>query len=306
MKSVDVSNLLRVLYFVAAVCIVAIHANTLFAVANPADWNVILHRVVCKWIPCWAVPFFFVSSGFFFGRGRYVAGRERWGSFARGKVRSVLLPYLMWSVLAALLLVPLTVANNLYTHHALLERTFLGQGDVIRSMGCLFGIGVYGGPCHNGPLWFLRSLALLFVLAPLWRFLARSRYGLILLVSAFFFVRCGMVPEFVYGYDWEFFFLGVVLSRILPVTMLERREGQMLSYVPVFVNGSFWLYCTHTIILGYVLAAGHFLFGKTDFAIAGLTLVAIPLTVSVSLFVGVVVEKAFPRFFTVLNGGRKL
>lgn len=304
MNKINVSNLLRVVYFVAAICIVAIHANTIHVVSSPSAWNIKFHNIVCHRFTFWAVPFFFIMSGFFFVRGRYVREDEGYFEFLSGKIKSIAIPYFLWSVVAAIILVPVVVANNFYAHRDLLERTFLESGEVFKSISALFGIGVWGGPCHNGPLWFLRSLMLLFVFAPLFRVLSRCRMGTWLLVVVFVILLVWDEPKIMYGYDWEYFLLGIVLGRCLPASILECHNGQLLVTIPHFMHLSFWLFCTHDIILGWVLGAGHFIFGKSNIAIACLTVIAIPLTVVVALGLAWLCYKFFPKVFVMLNGGR--
>lgn len=60
----SVSDILRVTSFVAALCVVAIHSNV------DGCWN-----FVCRTLTSWAVPYFFMVSGFFFAIGSYSCNR---------------------------------------------------------------------------------------------------------------------------------------------------------------------------------------------------------------------------------------
>jgi len=84
----SISVALRIASFFAAVLVVAIHANTIGCIAEPAKWNVRWHWCLCSCLNRWAVPFFFTLSGFWFVFGRYVQENDRGGHFGNfGKVR---------------------------------------------------------------------------------------------------------------------------------------------------------------------------------------------------------------------------
>ena len=53
----------RLLSFVAALAVVAIHSDCTFVLDNPARWNVFVERLFCQRLSKWAVPFFFLMSG---------------------------------------------------------------------------------------------------------------------------------------------------------------------------------------------------------------------------------------------------
>ena len=61
---IEISEALRIISFIAAICVVMIHSNV------DGKWN-----FMCSTLTGWAVPFFFFAcSGFFFGIGDFVRG----------------------------------------------------------------------------------------------------------------------------------------------------------------------------------------------------------------------------------------
>ena len=54
------------LSFVAMVCVVMIHSHAIGTFEHPAAWCVFLQTLLMRTATNWAVPFFFVVSGFFF------------------------------------------------------------------------------------------------------------------------------------------------------------------------------------------------------------------------------------------------
>ena len=96
----------------------------------------------------------------------------------RKKARSLLVPYLCWGLLGALIVMPLICFTNLQTDHPLFERTVFAVPGVWGKCRTLFGLE--GGPTWNLALWFVRSLMPIFVLLPLWQLLGRlSRWALV-------------------------------------------------------------------------------------------------------------------------------
>lgn len=302
------SNALRIASFVAAVLVVAIHANMLHCVAEPTRWNQILHYALCECLNQWAVPFFFTMSGFWFVLGRYVT-QGGYKSFLAGKCKTLLLPYMLWVLIATIIGQPAIICANLLAHRPLLTHSVFAlisnPWDFVNS---LFAI-TNTSPMHLGVLWYVRALLILFLLAPLWRFMAtKSRAWILLIVFAF--VRCfspsGYIPGIALRYLSAYFLLGIVIAVYLPRRWLESCAGssEMCKSLPRWVGMSFWLYCIHNIILAYMLSAGHALLGKTNVAIAILTPLSTVLCCVVALPLGLLVQRKWPKAYALLSGSR--
>lgn len=300
----SLSDGLRILSFVAAICVVMIHANTIFVVDNPAPWNVMAHNLFCSILPCWAVRYFFLCSGFLFGLSAYVKnGGYRYFVIKKGKC--LLIPYLAWACVAAILTTPVVVMNNAMKGEMLLSRTVLGADSLPGMVDLLFGVTV-SSPRALGVLWFVKHLMIVFALAPLWRLFARKSIGWVFILGWFF------LPKYfrnVTGVDisqTSWFWLGMAIAVYLPRKCVFDSENadSIFGRLPKFVSRSFWLYCTHNILLAIILPAWHFVFGKSDWSIAMLTPIAICSAVIISMFLAEFIEKRYPRVWRVLNGGR--
>ncbi len=103
--------------------------------------------------------------------------------FALKKMRTLLLPYLLWAVIGAILSVPLIVFNNHITGRAPFSRTFLDATGAWGKINELFGITV-AGPHGNLALWYVRTLLVLFLFAPIWKLVVRKCRALLGLVAA--------------------------------------------------------------------------------------------------------------------------
>lgn len=155
--------------FVCALLVVPIH---LYADWSPAAevCRLFLGESLCRI----AVPFFFIAAGFFLGG--HIGERRWWPREAKKRVRSLLVPYLIWNVLFFLYLLASRFAKGLPP----------GDGGV--SLPSILGIGTL----YFYPLWFLRAL-LFFVLvswALAWPIKRGRRSGILLLAGLFAFHCC--------------------------------------------------------------------------------------------------------------------
>lgn len=108
--SADASLKIRVMAFLGAVAVVVIHSNSLESITDPlwagrvGNWIGYLQR--------WAVPFFFMVSGFFFDRG-YASVARGTKDFYRTKFKSLVVPYCLWgAVYGALMMTPILMWVN--------------------------------------------------------------------------------------------------------------------------------------------------------------------------------------------------
>ena len=99
--------------------------------------------------------------------------------FVRKKARTLLVPYLLWAVIGAFLVMPVIVFNNHVNHLPLLDRTFLGAGGLWRDFDALVGV-TRNGPIGDLALWYVRVLLVFFLSAPLWKALVRCGKGVLL------------------------------------------------------------------------------------------------------------------------------
>ena len=95
------SNKIKLLSFVATIFVVMIHSSSAAATGGVSTWNIWLHDFLTKRIVGVAVPFFFMISGFWFGRG-YCATAEYdrgYVGFLLKKLKTLAVPYLLFSIL---------------------------------------------------------------------------------------------------------------------------------------------------------------------------------------------------------------
>ena len=105
-----------------------------------------------------AVPFFFLCSGYMLAR--HVAETGWYGRELKKRIRSVLIPYLCWCLVPALLLLPFSVLADMQA-----GRPFGTSVAIVSHPLQVFGLLPNEWPI-NTPLWYLRTLMFLVLLAP--------------------------------------------------------------------------------------------------------------------------------------------
>jgi len=185
--SVSLSHRCALMSFIAAILVVFIHAphelpkgTVVHFIAN------FLGEGICNI----AVPYFFVLSGYMIARHTHEKGW--WGEQLGKRIRTLLVPFLIWcGILSSAVVVQIVVANIL--HHESLGR----------NLNLMFFVNAWGlNPLANppAPLWYLRTLLLFVLLSPLivkmmmtrWRYLMSA--GLFLLDIYFVSVVCERYP----------------------------------------------------------------------------------------------------------------
>ena len=83
------------------ISVVYIHHNAI-GTSSPSAWNAVAQGFLTRGLTDWAVPFFFVVSGFWFVHSAYVQGRQGYAQLWAKKARTLLVLYLLmpWANLA--------------------------------------------------------------------------------------------------------------------------------------------------------------------------------------------------------------
>ena len=181
--------------FVCAVLVVSMHVGKPLPIGTfPWYFIEFLHEIVGRM----AVPFFFMASGFF------LAGHmEESGWYSREMTKrfwTLLMPYVLWSVLFAVYLVPVAVLANIHAH-----RTW-NWNIAFPGWGKILGLDFLQNP-FLPPLWFLRWLMCLCVASPLLYWLVRKTgtWGLAF-VYVFAVLKSAGIPGFhpvSWWYPWK-------------------------------------------------------------------------------------------------------
>jgi len=163
----ETSRKLANMSFLCSLLVVLIHVWSPPQVGSPAWWlySMTGFRSI-------AVPFFFLMSGYLLA-GRI--GEDGWWKRENLKrVRTLLVPYLIWSVLWLLFLLCRQVADNAAHGVALVQ----GLGALVADR-TLFGLDLFRHP-QLSTLWYVRSLLLLVVCSPVLMWALRKSRCLVL------------------------------------------------------------------------------------------------------------------------------
>lgn len=364
-----ISCKIRALSFFATISVVIIHTNTLESMPmGSISWW--LGNLI-GYAQHWAVPFFFIVSGFFFHRQfEKTEILKFYPIFLKGKVRSLLVPYLLWGALyGTLVMTPLLVGVAWQHGDAdLFSKTIFSQNNIFLIFDSFIGIS-HAPP--NGALWYIRLLLLVFLFAPFWLLLFRWNkwiggiLGLCLILFSPLegtyqetFSISGLVNFCFKANSLGWILLGMLISQLkieirkchvsiavsslllwaiatyLPLWWLSygciepysiiliHRISPILFVIfywyfgelvvkrlPIWIQQiipfTFWIYCMHHPITGYIRAFRHLVLGHSlasDY-IGQFTGWAI--TLLVCLIAGVFVKKFAPTSYALLTGGRR-
>ena len=179
------------------------------------------------------VPTLFIISGYFFFRSQKERSVHFFVDKYKRRVYSLLLPYLVWNAIAILLM---------YFRYDIIVDNGYSLADYLSGFWSS-AINGNGLPANN-PLWFMRDLMVVTLMAPAINYLVKGRYGLlsIILLAACYAINvgipvCGMSMEAIL-----FFSVGAYLAiHKVDITSIPKHLGVMmlLLYIPVqlFMNG---------------------------------------------------------------------
>lgn len=187
-----VSRKIVVLSFCAMVTVLSIHSDPLALMqVGPIPKAT---SCVLSWFRMWAIPFFYLVSGFFFSR--YLSMHEdfSYGAFMRKKWRGLVIPYFCWgAIYGTLLYIPLYALVN-HGHGApLLKGTPLAAATIPLMVDHI--LGILNDSPTNGALWYVRMIVIFFAFAPIWRFIQRHCDWVFLIVGLPLAVGCGVIGD---------------------------------------------------------------------------------------------------------------
>jgi len=347
-----ISRKFRVLAFFAALAVVLIHSGIMPGMDSQAQWCRMAVDIYTQRLTCWAVPFFFMAAGYWFSQGGYMRGRQTYLGFLKSKLRSLVVPYFLFILIALVVSLPALMSANVLAHRSIWTNTVLAEPSAYEMFNKTFALTI-AEPKPLGVMWFIRTLFFVFLFAPLYKIVARY-------CSLLFLIGVVLFEMFIPGYDFEFFplWFGAAIWFYLGVWIGVFRKGTLVSVkvpiwvsvlllmvaclwafgllslphggtiakmcfivgiwflydhivshlpqrLPKFVEWSFWLYCTHNMVVLYAIACGRGMLGRADAVICILPVFVFLAATIISLTVAWLMKRKCHKAFEILTGGRQ-
>ena len=160
--SEETSQKIKNMSIICAMLVVTIHVDW------PHDafsFTWLIHEFIRDGIARIAVPFFFVVSGFFLSK--HMSEPNWYGSEIKKRCYSLLIPFVVWTVIATILVTPLSIIADIIAHRPFGYTPGFTNGRWIET----FGLDPRHGPNCLGALWYVRCLFCFVLLAPIFKWL---------------------------------------------------------------------------------------------------------------------------------------
>ena len=266
-KVVDVSeamsNRLKNMSFLCACLVVLIHVPWAYPCGSFGWW---FSEIVAKGVSRVAVPFFFFTSGYFLVN--HIGEKDWYYLTVYKRIKSLLVPFCIWNLLFALYVTAISVVKNIVASNGIWDNISFPYARFLKI------IGVWPlSPPELGPLWFVRSLLIMAILAPLLVRLARP--FCIIAVGLAFALMYPFLYDNLYHPHLEIFRMGP-LSLMAIFFTLVGVWVRLCGY-NVIVKSK---YCYALLTIGCFMLIGYGVllrFGIITFGIIWLKLLAVPL-----------------------------
>jgi len=214
--SKEESDRLQILKYIAMVFVVYIHSYPLtltFSDGSPnlllPQWLTLFRNLVSQTIADCAVPIFYVISAVLLFRKK-----RDYKTTIQQKVKTLLLPYLLWNslwILIFILLQTIPFTAPLFSNEPILQGSFT---DWLK----LYGIG--DPTPMDYPLWYMRDLMVVTLLFPIIDFVSERFPKQLLIVSAVMFI---LPVYFPLNYALPWFCIGACIVKLqLHMTSLDH------------------------------------------------------------------------------------
>lgn len=201
-----------------------------------------------------SVPVFFIISGFLFFHGVTSFDKNRYVTKLRSRINTLLIPYLLWTLICLVYLIVKQCPTILHTH----------SFDSIRDLFTwqIFWMYKQGLPLHFS-LWYVRDLILLSLITPfIWILLSKLRHvGMLILFALHMLVNID--PSISFPISIFYFSLGCYFA-ICHIDICHIANRLKWAIVPIMVLMLFSVLIDNVMLIRMahiVFAAGYLLLG---------------------------------------------
>ena len=246
----DIYKVFDLMRFPLILLVVCIHVNPLntWGGVENTFWYSALNRS----LPQFAVPTFFFMSGFLFFRN--INGNWNWGLY-KSKIKSrgysLLIPYIIWNILAySADLIYFFIKGYLIKDYSqameywgtLSPNIFWNVHPIgTHSQNWLGGFAGYSAPIDL-PLWYLRDLIVLVILAPAIWFLLKKTKGWILAVLFIAYISRLWLPYSGFGITGVFFFSLGAFMGMNQIDVIKSCNKISWMWIPDLALGAMAVY----------------------------------------------------------------
>ncbi len=229
------SQSLNLLRFPLAVIILSIHVFWTGGITfqnvtlefNEYPFFMFVNRFIDGFLRGQSVPIYYFISGYVFFLGVQMS-KETYIRKFKNRVKTLLIPYLIWNTLAILMLIItlLSAFNQFKGHAAQFTPTIEGFLSAFWMYhGELEGVYFEESFPINAPLWFVRNLIIVVIFTPLIHRIIKSfkHYFIILLGFMWFIVATFEIKTYMFAEAFFFFSWGAYMS-INKIDMLAQFE----------------------------------------------------------------------------------
>lgn len=231
------SQTIGLLRWVLIALVVVIHTNLVADTggSNPAYTEFYRWAGNVVWL---ANPLFFLISGYLFVASDSGFGWEVFAGKCRGRLRTWLIPYLLWNTVFLLFygVVGLVLPSALGDVPALQEMTFT---DVLRAYWSIHGNDLTSPPI-DGPLWFLRDLMAVAAFTPLYFAIIRQHKATIVVP-----LLIASLPHQVWCESSMAYFMTGIWLNVWTPSLSELLRKPVWRPLPVYIAASAALMLPH-------------------------------------------------------------
>ncbi len=155
--SAETSQKIKNMSVICALLVVMIHVSWSREILSPT-W--FINELVKEGVARIAVPFFFVVSGYFLAA--HFDEEGWWRRETKKRIHTLVIPFLMWSIIAYLALLPIEMVADHLAHRPFGTSVALTDWRWAKLLGIVPWI-----PPRHYPLWYVRALFILVLLSPL-------------------------------------------------------------------------------------------------------------------------------------------
>lgn len=238
------SRTIDALRFPCAVLIVFIHVFQVRPEIERSSFSLfdILQIAISQGIARIAVPVFFIISGYLFFTKLDKWDWNVYGGKLKKRVKTLLVPYLLWITLAILVEFSLSLFRHLFLGGASPVELLSSHGWGLMYWNCarhfvsfetnILGWAIPSSYPFDFPLWFIRDLIVLCLFAPVIHWFIRKTHGWILAVLYPLYLLQIWIPlEGFSAEGWFFFTLGATLRIYGKDLVGGFRKYRIPSYI---------------------------------------------------------------------------